>query len=86
MALTPEQKKLLEELTAKANEPEADDFEVEIYNEHGRGMRLPLSRATDWIKDNFGIGRSEETPAPEETPTEEIPAKQGAYFGRGAKK
>ena len=87
MALNKEQQKLLEELTAKANEPDADDYEVEIYNEHGRGARLPISRATDWFRENFGIGSAPATEATEEQPADDAPAsgKQGAYFGRAKK-
>ena len=88
MALNKEQQKLLEELTAKAQEPDAEDFEVEIYNEHGRGARLPISRATDWFRENFGIGAAKEESAPEQPGSdseEPAPGKQGAYFGRAKK-
>ena len=60
MALTPEQQKMLEELTALAQQPDADDFEVEIFS-GDRGARVPYSKASAWLKKEFGIG--DEAPA-----------------------
>jgi hypothetical protein len=56
MALTADEQALLDELTAKASQPDADDtFEVEIFS-GDRGARLPYNRASKWLSDNFGIG------------------------------
>jgi hypothetical protein len=55
MALSSDEQKLLDELTAKAAAPDADDFEIEIFS-GDKGARIPISKATKWLSDNFGIG------------------------------
>lgn len=56
MALTADEQKLLDELTARAAEPDAaDDFEIEIFS-GDRGARIPFSKGQKWLLDNFGIG------------------------------
>lgn len=60
MGLSAEEKKLLEELTAKAKEPDAEDFEIEIWD-GGKGARVPFSQGSKWLFENLGIG---EQPAP----------------------
>ena len=89
--LTDEEKKLLEDLTNKANAEDPDEkFEIEIYDtSQGRGARVPYSHGKKWLFDNFGLG---ENPNP---PVEGDPKNEGktgdvkvGYFGRqqGAKK
>jgi hypothetical protein len=57
MGLSADEKKLLEELTAKAKEPDAEDFEIEVYDTNaGKGARLPFSKGAKWLFDTFGIG------------------------------
>lgn len=72
--LNDDERKLLEELTARANEPDADDdFEIEVYDTTaGKGARIPFSRGKSWLFDTFGIG--------------DAPAAEGAGEGGGAGK
>lgn len=59
MALSDDEKRLLEELTAKANEPDADDFEIEVYDtQAGKGARIPFSQGKSWLFSTFGIGEA----------------------------
>lgn len=70
--LTAEEKKLLEDLTARANEPdEEEDFEVWVKNDKGHETRVPGRRAAGWLKENFGITLHDEPAATEEEATEE---------------
>jgi hypothetical protein len=62
MGLSADEKKLLEELTAKAKEPDAPESEIEIWD-GSKGARVPFSQGSKWLFDNFGIG---EAPAPPE--------------------
>lgn len=60
MALTPEQQAQLEELNKLANEPDEDeDFDIEIYDEHGRGARVPYRKGKDWLNKHFGVDLGE---------------------------
>jgi hypothetical protein len=55
MALTDEEKAQLEALTAKANEPDDnEDFDIEIWDEHGAGAKVPYSKGRSWLA-RFGI-------------------------------
>jgi hypothetical protein len=95
MALSDDEKKLLAELQAREAEPDfdPDDFEVELYNEQGRGTRIPYKRGKSWLYENFGIGDPPEPPSQEEggseTPegketkktTKTTRASGGQYFG-----
>jgi hypothetical protein len=55
--LTADQEKMLADLQALAEAPDADDFEVEVYDTgKGRGARIPYSRAAKWLRDELGIG------------------------------
>lgn len=66
MALSDDEKRLLEELTAKANAP--DDFEIEVYDtQAGKGARIPFSQGKNWLFSTFGIG---EAPATASSPGE----------------
>jgi hypothetical protein len=54
MALSPEQKAQLEELTRLANEPDEDDFDIEIWDETGAGAKVPYHKGKTWLQ-RFGI-------------------------------
>ena len=57
MGLSDDERKLLDELTARASEPDADDeFEIEIYSPDGKGARIPFRKGKNWLYDTFGIG------------------------------
>lgn len=58
MALNADEKKLLEELTARANAPEEDDdFEIEVYDTAAnKGARIPFRKGKGWLFETFGIG------------------------------
>lgn len=61
MGLSADERKLLDELTAKASQPDADDdFEIEIFS-GDKGARIPFSKGARWLFSEFGIG---EPPAP----------------------
>ena len=60
MALSDEEKAQLEALTKKANEPEQDDFSIEIWDETGAGAKVPFSQGKSWLA-RFGIGVEEPT-------------------------
>lgn len=62
--LNDDEKKLLDELTARANEPDADDdFEIEVYDTSaGKGARIPFSKGKNWLFDTFGIGEAPAAP------------------------
>jgi len=62
MGLTPDEQKLLDELTARAAEPDAADFEVEIFS-GDKGARIPLAHAKGWLYKEFGIGEPPTPPA-----------------------
>src|SRR5487761_918723 len=63
MALSADEQKLLDELTAKASAPDADDdWELEIFD-GPKGARLPISKAAGWLNQNFGIGDPPAAPA-----------------------
>lgn len=91
MGLTADEKKLLEELTAKDAEPDADEtYEVEVYDTaNGRGARLPYGQAKTWLFESFGIGTP---PAPEKADKDPggqsgqggQPSGGTGYFGRRA--
>jgi hypothetical protein len=89
--LTDDEQKLLDELTARANEPDAaDDYEVEVYDTGaGKGARLPISQAKSWLYENFGIGEPPAQPAADEPGKAKGTKQDGAaaqqrqgYFGR----
>lgn len=62
MALTPDEKAMLDKLTQKANEPDADDFDIEIWDETGAGARVPYHKGKAWLQ-KFGIDLPEEPAA-----------------------
>lgn len=87
--LTDDERKLLDELTARANEPDAEDFEIEVYDTTaGRGARLPVSQARKWLYDNLGIGDAPEGAKPDEgkdkSKKDPEPPPRAGYFGRQA--
>lgn len=81
--LTPEQRA---ELQRQLDDDAAaeNDFEVEIWNEHGQGARVPYSKGRDWLSKAFGIDLK-----PDAAGTEESAGKGGetktnvrpAHFG-----
>lgn len=93
MALTPAQQKMLEDLTALAEAPDADDFEIEIFS-GDKGARVPYSKAASWLHAEFGIGEAPKPAAGEEgqgeqKPTQVVPAvrklfKSSSGAGSGA--
>lgn len=54
MALSDEEKATLEALTKKANEPDEDDFDIEIWDETGAGAKVPYRKGRTWLQ-RFGI-------------------------------
>jgi hypothetical protein len=63
VGLSADEKQLLEELTARAAEPDAeDDWELEIFD-GTKGARIPISKGAKWLFDNFGIGDAPAPPA-----------------------
>jgi hypothetical protein len=64
--LTAEERKLLDELSAKEAAEDEDDFEIEIYDTgKGKGARIPFSRGRAWLYSELGIG---EDPNPKADP------------------
>jgi hypothetical protein len=53
--LSAEEKKILAKLKAKAEAPDAEDYEVRIRNADGTEAHLPASRAGSWVEQHFGI-------------------------------
>lgn len=84
MALNADEKKLLEELTARANEPDTDDdYEIEVYDTAaGKGARIPYRTGKGWLHSVFGIG-TPDAPATGEAGTGE--GESGTGEGEGAK-
>lgn len=89
MALTDDEKSLLEKLTAKSKESDADDFEIEVYDTgSGKGARLPFSRGSKWLLENLGIGDApdadeDEGKSANKQKKDPEPEKSSGYFGRG---
>lgn len=54
MGLSKEEKDQLERLTAKANEPDEEDFEIEI-GSGDKYARVPYSRGRSYLQQHFGI-------------------------------
>lgn len=85
MALSDEEKAQLDALTKKANEPEPEDFSIEIWDETGAGAKVPYSQGKSWLQ-RFGIGLDEPEPEAEpgkpkavKTDDKQPPAQR--YFG-----
>jgi hypothetical protein len=93
--LTDDERNLLDELTARAAEPDADDYEVSVWN-GDKGVTLPVSKAAAWLHEHFGIGDA--PAAPSESGAGEPPAGKpgkvnpgppqtsGGYFGGTGRK
>lgn len=74
MALTPEEKAQLDALTEKANTPDEDEFDIEIWDSSGQGAKVPYRKGRGWLQKTFGIDLPE---APEAgTDTEDTGAKR----------
>ena len=91
--LTADQQKMLDDLKALSEAPDADDFEVEVYDTgKGRGARIPYSQARDWLRTELGIGEDPDagtTAEPDEKTGKAGKAGEGGqvregYFGRQA--
>lgn len=88
MGLSADEKKLLEELNRKAQEPDAEDFEIEVWDHNkGTGARLPFSKGSKWLYDQFGIGEAPASSAAGEPPAggEGTPAQPPAGEGNTSK-
>lgn len=83
MALTDDEKALLDKLTAKANEKDDDDFDVELWDETGAGARLPYRKGKAFLQ-RFGID-VEKPPEPDKNDKETKPGPAKQYFGKPAK-
>jgi hypothetical protein len=87
MALTDDEKSLLEQLTQKSKEADAEkDFEIEVYSKDGHGARIPFSHGKKWLFDNFGIGEAEAPAEGAEGAASEKGADNVSYFGRQQRK
>jgi hypothetical protein len=64
MALSDEEKATLESLQRKATEPDKD-FDVEIWDDSGRGAKVPYSKGRSWLQKTFGIDLDPE-PTPDD--------------------
>jgi len=64
MALSKEEQEQLAALQAKAEEPDSDDFDVEIWDETGAGAKVPYSKGKTWLQ-RFGIDLPEPEPEAE---------------------
>lgn len=73
MALSKDEQAQLDALTAKASEPDAEDFSIEIWDETGAGAKVPFSQGKGWLA-RFGIGV--ETPPPDEGKPAKTPKAQ----------
>lgn len=83
MALTADEKKLLEDLTKKSQEEDPDEtFEIEVYDTaNGRGARIPYSQGKQWLWENLGLGSNPNPPAEPGEGDKSSTVKTG-YFGR----
>lgn len=85
MGLSADEKKLLEELTLRSQQPDAEDFEIEIFD-GSRGARIPFSQGSKWLHEVFGIGDAPAPPAADEGDGDDgkgAPAPK-SYFGKKA--
>ena len=85
MALTDDEKTLLEKLTAKAKEPDGpDSSEIEIYDtKAGKGARIPFHHGARWLFETFGIGDAPAAPAEGEGTGKAAGAAGGSGAGQG---
>lgn len=52
--LTDDEAKALKDLQAKADAPDEEDFDIEIFD-GDKGARVPYSKGRSWLRDTFGI-------------------------------
>jgi hypothetical protein len=84
MALTDDERTLLEKLTQKAKEPDAPDHEIEIYDtKKGVGARLPFTQGAKWLFETFGIGDAPAAPEQQSGGTGAPAGGQGGGQGGG---
>lgn len=88
MALTPDEQKLLDELTEKSKTESPDEsFEIEVYDTaNGRGARVPFSHGKEWLWKNLGLGSDPNPPDPKEGDKGDGKDAKVGYFGRGQQK
>jgi hypothetical protein len=81
MALSDEERKTLEALQAKENEPDPEDEYIEIWDDKGAGAKVKRSSAKSWLN-KFGIDVDETAPETDEgKPDKKTPAKRPATDG-----
>ena len=94
MALTDDERTLLEKLTKKSQEPDAPDHEIEIYDtKKGVGARVPFSQGASWLFSQFGIGEAPKAPEGDQGKGDQGKGDQGkpaaggsvSYFGNTRK-
>lgn len=87
MALTPDEQKLLDELTEKSKTETPDEsFEIEVYDTaNGRGARVPFSHGKKWLFENLGLGDNPNPPAETDKDGKDGKDAKVGYFGRGQK-
>lgn len=52
--LTDDEARALKDLQAKADAPDEEDFDIEIFD-GDKGARVPYSKGRSWLKQTFGI-------------------------------
>jgi hypothetical protein len=84
MALTADEKKLLDELTEKSKAEDPDeDFEIEVYDTaNGRGARVPFKQGKKWLFENLGLGENPNPPAEGDGKEGDKKDHKVGYFGR----
>lgn len=79
--LTDEQIKQLRELEQLRDSPDpADDFDIEIWDDSGKGARVPYSKGRPWVQRIFGIDLDEDKPE-DEAGDESKPEQDGKPAG-----
>jgi len=95
MALSKEEQEQLAALQAKEQEPDEDNFDIEIWDETGAGAKVPYHKGRSWLQ-RFGIDLPEQ-PAEDQDqdqgkPPKSKPASTGnvthaqKYFGSNNKR
>lgn len=80
MALSADEKKLLDELTLKASAPDAEDWDLEIFDMGTqKGARLPVSKAGNWLYETFGIGEAPAAAVSDDGTEEDKKVKVGRF-------
>jgi len=83
MPLSDDERQQLEALMAKDQEPDPDDYDIEIWDETGAGAKVPYRKGKTWLQ-RFGIDLPEQPPKPDKTDKPEAkpePTTTQKYFG-----